>query len=457
MKILLIAPASGNWKKIAARKVFNGKTFRFSMIALLTVAKLSPADAEITLVDEQVDDIPFNDRYDVVGITCMTSTSPRAFDLCAHFHKRHTPVVMGGFFPSLNPETALEHADAVVVGPAMEAWQQICSDIKQGSLKKVYHGNPAGKIPQSLPREMIQSSNYSTVNATYATMGCKNKCHFCSISAVYKAKHYTRPINEVIDEVASFKSKFFMFVDDNLTQNREYAIELLERLTPLKKHWITQASIEIAEDEELLKKLAKAGCIGVFIGLESFNAHTLNETEKGFNEPEKYRKAIKTLHRHGLFVQSGVIFGFDDDTVEVFETTLKMLEHIGIDAIQASILTPIPGTPLYEEMKHHIFDTNLEHYDYRHAIFRPRRMRASHLQAGADWVIRKYYSPWRIVKRTVRWLCTPGLTHYTCLFVVNWAYFGRTVAFGIKGRNPAERKSEILNYLTLMFKRKRLA
>ncbi|MBL7215379.1 MAG: B12-binding domain-containing radical SAM protein [Phycisphaerae bacterium] len=457
MKILLIAPASGNWKKIAARRFFNGKTFRFSMTALLTVAKLSPADADITLVDEQIEDIPFNDRYDLVGITCMTATAPRAFELCAYFRSRHIPVVLGGFFPSLNPEAALEHADAVVVGPAMEAWPALCEDFHKGRLEKIYHGNPNGKVPSMLPRNLIRTENYSTANATYATMGCKNKCKFCSISAVYKANHYTRPIDDVIAEVASFDSKFFMFVDDNLTQNREYVLELLERLAPLKKHWVTQASIEIADDEELLDKLKKGGCIGVFIGLESFNAHTLNETEKGFNAPEKYRRAVKTLHRHGLFVQSGVIFGFDDDTVEVFSTTLNMLERIGIDAIQVAVLTPLPGTVLYEDMKDRMIDTNYEHYDYRHVVFQPKRMGAEQLQAGADWVIRKYYAPWRILRRTVRWLCTRGLSHYTCLFVVNWAYFGRTVAFGIKGYNPAKRKIAVLDYLTSIVKRKRLA
>jgi radical SAM superfamily enzyme YgiQ (UPF0313 family) len=289
-------------------------------------------------------------------------------------------------------------------------------------------------------------------------MGCTNKCKFCSISAVYKANHYTRPIDDVIGEIASFDKKFFMFVDDNLTQNRDYVMELLDRLAPLKKHWITQASIEIAEDPELLKKLSKAGCIGIFIGLESFNVHTLNETEKGFNAPEKYRKSVKTLHRHGMFVQSGVIFGFDDDTVEVFETTLNMLERIGIDAIQLAILTPLPGTMLHEEMKNRITDTNYQHYDYRHVVFQPKQMTAPQLQDGADWVIRKYYSPWRILKRTVRWICTPGLKHCKCLFVVNWAYFGRTVAFNIKGRNPAaEKRAAKENILMSIFRKKSAA
>jgi len=457
MKILLISPASGHWRQIGRRKLFNGKTFRFSMLSLLTVAKLSPPDAQIRLVDEQIEDIPVNDRYDVVGITCMTATAPRAFELCAYFKKRHIPVVLGGFFPSLNPQAALEHADAVVVGPAFEAWPRLCEDICSNRLERIYYGNPAGAVPATLPREMIQTGKYSTPNATYATMGCKNKCRFCSISAVYTAHHYTRPVDEVIGEIASFDSKFFMFVDDNLTQNRDYVLALLDKLAPLKKRWITQASIEIANDEELLTALAGAGCVGLFIGLETFNTHNLDQTEKGFNVPEKYKRAIGTIHRHGIFVESGVIFGFDNDTPVVFATTLKMLEKIGIDAIQVSILTPLPGTALYEEMKDRMIDDDYEHYDYRHVVFQPKQMYAEQLQAGADWVIRKYYAPWRILKRTLRWLCNPkGLSHFVYPFVLNWAYFGRTVAFGIKGYNPAGRQLSIFEFRLPIFKKANL-
>ncbi len=447
MKILLISPASGNWRKIACRKLFNGKTFRFSMLSLLTVAKLSPADAEIRLVDEQIEDVPLNERFDLVGITCMTATAPRAFELCALFKEKHIPVVLGGFFPSLNPQAALKHADAVVVGPAFEAWPRLCEDVRRGRLERIYYGNAAGAVPAALPREMIHSEKYSTPNATYATMGCKNKCRFCSISAVYKAHHYTRPVDEVVGEIGSFGSKFFMFVDDNLTQNRDYALTLLEKLIPLKKHWITQASIEIAEDEQLLTALAKAGCVGLFIGLETFNVHNLAESEKGFNAPQKYRKAVGTIHRHGIFVESGVIFGFDEDKTNVFEATFRMLEKIGIDAIQVSILTPLPGTILYEEMKDRIIDADYEHYDYRHVVYEPRSMCPEQLQAGADWVIRKYYAPWRIVRRAVRWLCTPkGLLHFIYPFVLNWAYFGRTVVFGIRGYNPARKRLSMADF-----------
>ena len=444
MKILLISPASGNWQRVGRRRLFNGRTFRFSMLSLLTVAELCPEKAEVTLIDEQIEEVPFDDQFDLVGITCMTATAPRAFELCSRFKQMNIPVVLGGFFPSLNPDLALQHCDAVVIGPAFEAWPRLLEDLQAGRLSEKYYGNPDGRIPASLPRQMLKTKNYSTVNAVYATMGCRNRCKFCSISAVYKACHYHRPAEEVLEEIASFQNRFFMFVDDNLTQDREYIMDLLKQMIPLRKQWITQASIEIAEDKELLDLLHKAGCVGLFIGLETFNEKNLNQTEKGFNTPRHYKQAIDTIHRHGIFVESGVIFGFEDDDAHVFASTLKMLDTIGIDAIQVAILTPLPGTPLYEDIKHRISDFNWEHYDYRHVVFEPRRMRARQLQAGADWVIRKYYSPWRILKRTVRWLTSPGgWSSFIYPFVLNWAYFGRVQVFRIRGFDPAREKRQI--------------
>jgi len=136
MKILLISPASGYWRKVGRRKLFNGRTFRFSMLSLLTLVKLSPYDAQITLVDEQIDDVPPGTDFDLVGITCMTSTTPRAFELADHYRKDHIPVVLGGFFPTLNPDLALQHCDAVVIGPAMDAWPKLLEDLRANRLQK---------------------------------------------------------------------------------------------------------------------------------------------------------------------------------------------------------------------------------------------------------------------------------------------------------------------------------
>jgi len=437
MKILLIAPASGAWQQVGRRKLFNGRTFRFSMLSLLTLAELSPYDSQIQIIDEQVDNLPPDTDFDLVGITCMTATAPRAFELAGRFRSLGIPVVLGGFFPNLNSELALQHCDSVVVGPAFDAWLRLLNDLQTGNLQKIYYGNPAGRVPPTLPRHILNKKHYSTINAAYATMGCRNHCKFCSISSLYKGNQYVRPIEDVVSEIASFPSRFFMFVDDNLTQNRDYILKLLPRLTPLHKKWITQASIEIADDPELLTQLQQAGCVGLFIGLETFNESSLVITEKGFNVPSRYKQAIDAIHSRGIFVEAGIIFGFDNDDVHIFSSTMDLLEKIGIDAIQVSILTPLPGTPLYEELKPRLIDSNWEHYDYRHVVFQPLRMSPAKLQAGTDWVIQKYYSPWRILKRTVRWLTAPGgLRNFIYPFVLNWAYFGRVKVFNIKGIQP---------------------
>lgn len=440
MDILLIAPASGHWRGIARRRFFGGKTFRFSMLSLLSVAALSPRDARITIVDEQVEDVPDDGDFDLVGITAMTATAPRAHALAERFRARGVPVVLGGFHPTLNPEEALRHADAVVVGPAYGAWERLVEDLRAGRLQRLYEGDLQGRIPVHLPRALVQRSHYLTVNATFASLGCRHGCGFCSITRVHGGQRRLRPVEEVVAEVAALRGRFLIFVDDNFTQDRDHAEALLRGLAPLGKRWVTQASIEVADDEQLLGALRRAGCVGLFVGLESFTEGALCAHGKTFNKPGRYREAVARIHRHGMFVEAGVIFGHDTDDREVFGRTLRELDAIGIDAIQASILTPIPGTPLFDEMGPRVFDRDWEHCDYRHAVFTPSLMSADELQAGADWVIRRFYAPGRIARRLARWLALPGgLTRFVYPLGLNLAYLGRVRRFGIRGHDPARR------------------
>jgi radical SAM superfamily enzyme YgiQ (UPF0313 family) len=438
MKIALMCPSSGPWNGIGNRKIFNGRSFRFSMLSLLTVARLSPSNAEITLVDEQVDVIDFEGNYDIVGLTVMTATAPRAFEISKRFRQRGVPVVMGGFYPSLDPQSALKHCDAVVVGPAMEAWPRLLEDLTAGRLQPLYHGNPSGAVPRKLPRHLIARYKYVTTHATYATMGCRNRCKFCSVSRFYNAHHYCRPVEDVVEEVAGFQENFFIFVDDNLTLNRDYAAALFRDLAILRKRWLTQLSIEVAWDDELLALMAHAGCVGVFVGLESFNDGALNTQEKGFNVPQRYRDAIARFHSHGIFVEAGLMFGFDDDDPRVFSRTLELLDRIRVDTILVSILTPLPGTDLYTQMQDRIRDSDLSHYDYRHVVFEPARMRSEQLKGGADWVIRRFYRPTAILRRLLRWVITPkGLSHLIYPLVLNLAFYGRVRQFKIRGYDPS--------------------
>jgi radical SAM superfamily enzyme YgiQ (UPF0313 family) len=438
MKILFVAPASGHWRGLGRRRAFNGKTFRFSMLSLLSVAALTPEGHELRLVDEQLDDIPWNEPFDLVAITVMTAAAPRAYELCRLFRARSVPVVLGGFHVTFNVDEARQHASAVVVGPAGGAWPQVVRDVEAGCLQLVYRGDPDVAIPMTLPRHLLNEAGYVSVHTCSATMGCTNRCAFCSITAFYDGRRYVHSVDDIVRYLQSFDDRFFLFVDDNLTQDREYAIRLFQAIAPLRKAWATQASVEIADDPELLGWMRRAGCVGVFIGLESFSDAALCAQNKRIRSAEHYAEAVRTLHRHGMLVEAGVIFGFDTDGPEVFESTLRVLDNMGVDALQASILTPLPGTPLFEQLRPRIVDLDWEHYDYGWAVYEPAKMTRAELTAGLQWICKRYYSPWRILRRLGRWLSMPGvLRHIHIPLLLNIAYWGRQFRFEVKGYNPA--------------------
>lgn len=438
MRILLVAPASGRWRGLGRKRLFNGKTFRFSMLSLLSVAALTPDTHDVRLVDEQIDEVPWDEPFDLVGITVMTATAPRAYELCHRFRERSIPVVVGGFHPTFNVEEALRHADAVVVGPAGGAWPEVLHDAAAGELKPVYRGDPNAEIPAALPRHLLKRSRYVSVNTCTATLGCRNRCSFCSITAFYDGRRYQQDVDAIVKHLRSFDETFFMFIDDNLTQDRAYALRLFEAIAPLGKKWATQASVEIADDPELLDWMRRAGCVGVFVGLESFSESALCSQHKTLKSPQFYQDAVRTIHRHGMVVEAGLIFGFDTDGPDVFETTLAVLDDVGIDAIQASILTPLPGTRLFDQMRDRIVDFNWEHYDYKWAVFEPARMSRADLMAGLEWINKRFYTPWRILRRLGRWLTMPsGLANFHVPLLLNVAYWGRQFQFHVKGYNPA--------------------
>ena len=442
MRILLIAPASGRWRGLGKSRFFNGKTFRFSMLSLLSVAALTPDNHRLTVIDEQIDDIPWDEPFDLVAITVMTATAPRAYELCHRFRERSIPVVLGGFHVTFNVEEARQHASAVVVGPAGEAWPQALRDAEAGCLKPIYRGNPDVQVPVTLPRHLLNESGYVSIQTCTATMGCTNQCAFCSITAFYGGKRYRHEVEAIVRHLGSFDDRFFLFIDDNLTQDRDYAIRLFKAIAPLRKKWATQASVEIADDPELLEWMRRSGCVGVFVGLESFSDAALCSQNKRIRSPEHYREVVRTLHRHGMVVEAGLIFGFDTDGKDVYESTLRFLDDIGVDVMQASILTPLPGTRLFEQMKPQIVDFNWEHYDYKWAVYEPAQMTRAELMAGLQWINKRFYSPWRILRRLCRWLTMPsGLGNFHVPLLLNVAYWGRQFQFDVRGYNPARQSA----------------
>jgi len=439
MKVLLIAPASGRWHRIGRAPLFGGRVFRFSLLSLLNVAAETPAGIDVQIVDEQVEETPLDGACDLVGITCMTAAAPRAYELADLFRRRGIPVVLGGMHPTLMPDEALARADAICVGDAEGVWPRIVDDARRGVLAGVYREEPrslAGLAPP--PRHLLQGRHYGTVQAVQATRGCPNRCAFCSVSAFHGGRFRSRPVEEVVAEVAAFRERFFVFIDDDLIADRDYARDLFRALAPLRKLWISQATLDIADDPQLVRLAADAGCIGLFVGIETFSEANLAAVGKGFNKVREYREKIALLHAHGIGVEAGVVFGFERDDAGVFARTLELLDSLEIDMVQVSILTPLPGTPFHAGMGERIFDHDWSHYDFHQVVFAPRRMSAEELKAGHDWVTARFYRPWRIARRLARMALRPrGWRALPYAAAINLAYYGRTVRWRIRGWDPA--------------------
>ncbi|MBN1127021.1 MAG: B12-binding domain-containing radical SAM protein [Sedimentisphaerales bacterium] len=453
MKILLILPAA---EHLRVREV-NGfvpkrKMLRFSVLSLTTLAALTPFEHEVTICDENVEAVDLDADVDIVGITFMTGLAARAYELAAHFRNRGIITVAGGFHPSLCTEEATRHFDIVVAGQAEGVWDRVLEDIQAGSFQNVYRGDPdidLATVP--VPRRDLlrkTSKYYVTTNAVQTGRGCHHKCRFCSVTAFFQHTHHSRPLEHVLEELQQIPQNF-MFVDDNIIADTDYAKALFRGMIPMKKRWISQCSIEIADDPELLDLAYKAGCRGVFIGIESISEENLAAMDKGFNDSRGYYRRIRKIHQKGIGVQAGVIVGLDRDDTSAFERTLRFLQKAGINALQLAILTPLPGTPLYEQFKQEgrIIDENWAHYDYRHTVIQPKRMRPEQLQAGADWLYAQFYRLDRIILRSIRSLFTVGLIPTWLSWKLNLTYRYNNKREGIVGWNPAQKSSRWYHFL----------
>jgi len=395
LKFLLINPTAPQWRvRPGGTASWKTRVFRFSMLSSLYVAAALPPDATAEIVDEEVDVIDFDTDADLIGISFMTFNAPRAYEIADRFRAQGKTVVFGGYHPSLLPDEAAQHADCVCVGEAEGTVSRMIADFRNGTLQRRYVAGPVSLAGLPVPdRALIRTGRYAPVDTVQATRGCPNKCSFCSITSFFHQRFRLRPVDEVIAELRGL-GRYLLFMDDNLTADRGHAEELFRRMTPLKKQWFSQCSIRIAYDDRLLKAAAASGCRGLFIGLESLSQDNLSNWHKKTNKASEFEWAIGRLHQHGIGVVPGIVFGYDGDTPAVFDQTLEFLLRTNVDALQATILTPFPGTPLHQEMEQQgrITDRNWAHYDFGHVVFEPKQMSAATLKAGHDRVLAQFYS-----------------------------------------------------------------
>jgi radical SAM superfamily enzyme YgiQ (UPF0313 family) len=379
------------------------KNIWFARLTLTALAALTPPGVEVQITDENIEPVDFEEDVDLVGITGMLMHAPRVYEIARKFRERGIPVIFGGPHASSLPREAKEHVDAVVIGEAEKVWPGLIEDFKKGRLQPFYRAESfcsMEKLP--FPRlELLHKEAYMTINCVQTSRGCPHQCDFCHVTHFFGKTYRCRPVDEVIEEVKRLEGNFVVFIDDNIAGNRRYARELFTRLKPLRKKWASQASLTLTRDPELLKLAAESGCVSLFVGVESLSSENLREVNKAFNQVCQFEEAIRALHDYDIMILAGFIFGLDHDDEGVFERTLRFCERNRIELPSFFVLTPLPGTALFQRMESEgrLLHKDWGQYNGATVVFKPRLMTEETLQRGFHWVCKEGYSWGSIFKR----------------------------------------------------------
>ncbi|MFQ3579579.1 MAG: radical SAM protein [Bacteroidales bacterium] len=396
MKILLISPV----KDIEFR---TKKGLLMPQLALYIIQGLTPKEHQVEIVDEEYgDEIDFTKHYDLVAISCMTANAPRAYTLATEFRKKGIKVVLGGVHPSILPNEAKQYCDAVAIGEAEGIWSDIVADAKNNTLKSFYHKEEPDLTPY-VPKDYsaLRSKHWLQLIPIMTTRGCPYNCDFCSVANLFGKKIRHIPIENVVRDIKESKSKRFMFLDDNIIGNKKYAKELFKALIPLKINWLGQSSISFANDTELMELAAKSGCKGLFIGLESVCESSLKYVKKTHNHISDLEAALARIRKMGIMINASVIFGFDYDTKESFKETVDFLIRNKLNSVTFNILTPYPGTKVFEDLnkQERLISKDWKYYDHNTVVFKPTNMSAYDLQLSKTLARRDFYRTHSIIKR----------------------------------------------------------
>jgi radical SAM superfamily enzyme YgiQ (UPF0313 family) len=405
MRIILISPKGPLYRHRGG--IFR-RSLRYAPLTLTTLAALVPADlhADIRLIDEGIDDVDPGLDADLVGMTVITGTAPRAYALAAHFRARGIPVVLGGPHVTLVPDDAAPHADAIVAGYAEDAWPALLRDAAAGRLQPRYTQAPdlslAGRpFPR---RDLLPAGRFLTTHVFEATRACIHNCDFCVVPSAWGRAPFHKPVADVVADIRQTGARKLIFVDLNLVADRDHAAALFAALIPLQVQWYGLSTMLLADDRPLLALAARSGCRGLLIGFESLEPDNLRQSGKPFNRPRDFARVVDLLHRHGIAVYGCFVFGLDHDTPDVFLRTAQWAVEAGIDLPRFAVVTPFPGTPLFDRLEREgrILTRNWELYDGQHVVFQPARMSVAELQAGTERAWRHAYSLPSIARRLRR-------------------------------------------------------
>jgi len=441
-KLVLVAPTAA--RSLMGRNFF----YRLPPFGLMKVAALTPPDWQTTIADEKVEPLDLGQEADLVGITAMTPTAKRAYEIADHFRRRGIKVVMGGMHVSKLPEEALQHCDSVVIGEAEVLWPRLLTDLAGGSLQRIYtHHDQFPELTHLPPLdwESMRSKNYLSLHFAETTRGCPHDCEFCSVTSAFGGKFRNRPLEEAAAEVAALRSfeglltlkRCVFFVDDNIVGNRAYAKEFFSRIAGLNLNWFGQASVNIVRDPEILRLAQQSGCRALFIGFETLSDECLAGAGKNFNRPKDYLEVVKKIHDHGIGIDGSFVFGFDEDTEAAFDRTLEFVMRAKLEIAYFSLLTPYPGTRLHQRLaaENRLLTEDWDYYDANHVVFRPKLLTPERLLEGYHSVMKEFYSVSSIFRRL--W----GTTAWKNLFYpMNFGF-----RQGVRGLAKDAQSTELLN------------
>ncbi|MBL0161122.1 MAG: B12-binding domain-containing radical SAM protein [Bryobacterales bacterium] len=374
------------------------------------LAALTPAEYEVRVIHQQVEAVNFETDADLIALSFFTGFAPEAYRLADEYRTRGKRVVAGGPHVTFNAEEALAHVDSVVVGEAESVWTELLRDAAAGRLRSRYTGTAEPLAGLPTPRYDLLRGRFFIPRVVQATRGCPFTCSFCTVPSISPGFR-TRPTGEVIRDIEFdrfphwWQRKVVWFWDDNLTVNRAFIRELLTAMVPLRKWWLTQASLDISGDGLLLDLMKRSGCIGIFFGIESFGAESLRDAHKPQNKVSTYQARIRELHERGICVMAGFIAGFDGDTKESVRAMARQLYETGVDVPFLSVLTPYRGTPAYRKLEEEgriLPGRGWEFYNGYNVAFRPRNMSPEELLGAHRALWREAFSLKYSALRVVR-------------------------------------------------------
>jgi radical SAM superfamily enzyme YgiQ (UPF0313 family) len=398
MRVELVCPASED-------------SAHLKSLAIATLAALTPDDVQLSLRDDIVQRLdPERDLdggADIAAISVSTKTARRAYELAAAYRRHGVKVVMGGIHPTAVPDEALEHCDAVVMGEAEGLWEQVVADARRGALKRVYKhaAFPEFRRPPRPRRSIFPKKGYVPVNTVQASRGCPFTCEFCSVTPFFGRQPRLRDPEDVAEEIGGFTGhpRWVMFADDNVLGYGERSRALFRALAPLRVSWFGQASLLGMQDDESLRLMARSGCRAVFVGFETVSREALIACGKRQNDPQRYIDTVRRLHDHGIAVWGAFVFGFDEDGLDVFEATVDFARKAGILMASFSVLTPYPGTRLFQRLKAEgrLVDDRWWLRDRRDGepFFEPKKMSMQQLFEGWQAAWQSFYSASSIASR----------------------------------------------------------